>query len=103
MVRSRRSSVAEAHEIYKKYHRHYDLGDGDGDGEGGVDDTDIFTAAEKKHHTDSTALALGGRDHRPLGDTFPMYHRVMKTGVIYATSRAAVRGFRADKEGSWAK
>eukprot|EP00529_Nitzschia_sp_RCC80_P022917 CAMPEP_0113496770 /NCGR_PEP_ID=MMETSP0014_2-20120614/30290_1 /TAXON_ID=2857 /ORGANISM="Nitzschia sp." /LENGTH=476 /DNA_ID=CAMNT_0000390697 /DNA_START=82 /DNA_END=1508 /DNA_ORIENTATION=- /assembly_acc=CAM_ASM_000159 len=101
MARSRRSSVAEAHEIYKKYHRHYDLSNGDG-GEGGENDTDIFTAAEKKNHADSAAAVLGGRDHRPLGDRFPMYHRVTKTGVIYATSRAAVRGFRADKEGSWA-
>ena len=102
MARSRRSSVAEAHEIYKKYHRHYDLSNGDGE-DGGADDTDIFTAVEKKNHADSTTAVLGGRDHQPLGDRFPMYHRVMKTGVIYATSRAAVRGFRADKEGSWAK
>ena len=40
--------------------------------------------------------------HKPV-PTFPMYHRVMKTGVIYATSRAVSRGFSAMNEGEWAK
>jgi aspartate/methionine/tyrosine aminotransferase len=36
----------------------------------------------------------GGRGHKPV-PSFPMFHRVMKTGVIYATSRAAKHGFGA--------
>lgn len=41
------------------------------------------------------------RQATPHGD-FPMFHRVMKTGVIYATSRAKSNGFSAETEHDWA-
>lgn len=66
-----RSSVLEAHQIYLQYHR-----EAQGpDGQNGHDDP-----------------GEGGRGHKPVAQ-FPMFHRVQKTGVIYATSRAASRGF----------
>jgi hypothetical protein len=64
----------EAHSMYKKYHF---------------------------HHTDS------GKVHDERGETvedeasFPQFHKVPKTGVIYATSRAVEHGYTADDE-SWA-
>lgn len=66
---SHRTSVLEAHDIYSKYHRHFEEHDSSED--------------------------LGGRDHKPA-PSFPMFHRVMKTGVIYATSRASKHGFSPD-------
>jgi hypothetical protein len=104
----RRSSVVEAHEIYLKYHRHHQ--------------EDEKKVEGKK---DDAPKDLGGRDHKvrtitlkqwfsfslqtiltlPLQPvpTFPMFHRVMKTGVIYATSRAQSKGFSNETEGEWAK
>lgn len=83
----RRSSVAEAHEIYLKYHRHE--GGGDKDDDKAEDDNTVPTKD------------LGGRDHKPVL-RYPMFHRVMKTGVIYATSRAQKRGFSNESESEWA-
>jgi aspartate/methionine/tyrosine aminotransferase len=53
-----------------------------------------------RHHASSPST---DEHHRfgGAGKTFPMFHRVTKTGVIYATSRAASHGFRVD-DSSWA-
>jgi hypothetical protein len=88
-MKTRRASVVEAHEIYAKYHRHHE-------GEDlifGVDDDEAGIASED----------LGGRDHKPAGRNFKMFHKVMKTGVIYATSRARSKGFCPENLKEWAK
>jgi aspartate/methionine/tyrosine aminotransferase len=69
---SRRGSVKEAHDIYIKYHHH---------------------DQEQSAKLHSNEEDLGARDDKPTGGSFPMFHKVMKTGVIYATSRAASKGF----------
>jgi hypothetical protein len=68
------------------------------------DEKNAATAAT----TATTAEDIGGdRGHKPV-PSFPMFHRVMKTGVIYATSRAAKHGFGApgseddDADDPWA-
>ena len=57
------STAREAHEVYRRYHRHHQ---------------------EK----------VVGHDHQV--PKFAMFHRVSKTGVIYATSRASVYGFHGE-------
>lgn len=65
-------SVSEAHSMYLKYHRHHQS-----------------ESAETKSD-----------DHKKVPE-FSMFHRVAKTGVIYATSRAQARGFTAE-DPEWA-
>ena len=72
-----RSSVTEAHQIYLQYHREAERDEAAQLGEKEVSDG---------------ALHSEDREHKPVA-CFPMFHRVQKTGVIYATSRAAHRGF----------
>lgn len=69
---SQHASVSEAHLMYLKYHRHHQ----------------------------SEMAELKSRDRKKVPE-FPMFHRVAKTGVIYATSRAQCRGFSAD-DPEWA-
>jgi hypothetical protein len=71
----------EAHQIYLKYHHEHER-----DGSSGSE-------LDSEHD--------GHKKPVPVVPTFPMFHRVMKTGVIYATSRAATRGFTAD-DAAWA-
>jgi hypothetical protein len=76
--RRRYSSVVEAHQIFERYHREH----------------------EEDITVDNAATNHGGRGHKPV-PSFPMFHRVQKTGVIYATSRASSKGFSPDKQ-DWA-
>lgn len=88
MPRRRSVLAEEAHDIYLKYHRHHE-------GEDlvfGVDDDDAGVFNDD----------LGGHD-KPAGPNFKMFHRVMKTGVIYATSRARSKGFCTESVNEWAK
>jgi hypothetical protein len=83
--RARRSSVAEAHAIYDKYHRHrktVKVVEEDHDGEV----KPVLVADDKDTQAN---VAIGA-------DLFPQFHRVEKTGVIYATSRALSHGFHPD-------
>lgn len=94
-VRRRRSSVVEAHAIYEKYHRHRhtvkvieerdhgsDEGDDHGDDHGKV--KPVLVADDEDRPATATE------------DLFSQFHRVEKTGVIYATSRALRHGFHPD-------
>lgn len=75
----RRSSVAEAHTVYVKYHRHHTL---DGDEEEATIEEDHAYPRSKPPE-------------------FAQFHRVEKTGVIYATSRAKAHGFDPEDD-EWA-
>jgi hypothetical protein len=87
----RKTSVAEAHQVYWLYHRQTSSNvtnnnAGESTTAASVEQTasipqydDLFQAASKPSSL----------------DRFPMFHPVQKTGVIYATSRAAARGFVA--------
>lgn len=75
----RRTSLVEAHTIFDKYHQH-ELNEEKEEG-----------AAEASKQDKSTLKA----------ELFAQFHRVEKTGVIYATSRAASHGFSAENE-EWA-
>lgn len=103
----RRSSIIEAHNIYVKYHQ--DLSSS------GVPKVKVSpVVAESKPTTsddttkpdDTTTADPATRsslyedaidsNNDPLAikpETFPMFHRVEKTGVIYATKRAKSYGF----------
>lgn len=72
----RRSSIVEAHDMYRLYHQDTqdDLEDGTGD---------------KTEHKEETEVK------------FPMFTKVQKTGVIYATSRAVSKGF-SNENPEWA-
>jgi hypothetical protein len=88
-MKNRRTSVAEAHDIYEKYHHHHD-------GEDLIfsfDDDEAGVASEESGH----------RVHKAHGHNFKMFHKVMKTGVIYATSRAQSKGFSPENMNEWAK
>ena len=78
MPKPRRSSIIEAHDVFTKYHRHTSIDD---------DEDDDLLVTEPKV------------DSPP----FPMFHRVEKTGVIYATTRAKSHGFSPETEEEWAK
>jgi DNA-binding transcriptional MocR family regulator len=86
----RRSSVFEAHNVYLKYHR--DLST--------VEDGAAQPAVEN-------SVAAAGAPPLPPAppqarrDAFRQFHRVEKTGVIYATSRASAHGFNPE-DPSWA-
>lgn len=80
-ARSRRSSVIEAHDVFEKYHKH------------------LSSPSEEK---EPVLLDEVQRARKP-NESFPMFHRVMKTGVIYATTRAKSNGFSAETEEEWAK
>jgi hypothetical protein len=95
--RRRRSSVIEAHAIYDKYHRHRkpvkvmieEAGDdGDEDHHDG------------EHHDGKVKPVLvADGENMPasaIAELFPQFHRVEKTGVIYATTRALRHGFHPD-------
>jgi len=43
-----------------------------------------------------------GSTTQSISASFPMFHRVMKTGVIYATTRAKSNGFSTETEEEWA-
>ena len=110
--KSRRSSLLEAHNIYLKYHR--DLDDVEDNDDDNNNDDKAAPAADgstppspdpptaststKKQSTDDDEKMLLAPQHR---DAFRQFHRVEKTGVIYATSRAASHGFHPD-DSSWA-
>jgi len=94
--RARRSSVIEAHNIYEKYHQ--DLMEGD--------------VIEEGEDQDKGKQEENGGDVPPQEGTrlrvkpevmqrFRMFHRVEKTGVIYATKRAISRGF-SPNDPTWA-
>lgn len=85
-ARSRRSSVIEAHNVFNLYHKHNSI-EFDGTEEEGV------TGGESKEAAAPTA------EQKPL---FPQFHKVMKTGVIYATTRAKKQGFSPETEHEWA-
>jgi len=75
-----RSSIIEAHNIYVKYHK--DLVDAGP----GLE----LPEAEKPMYAD---VLTGDDPLQRKPESFPMFHRVEKTGVIYATKRASSRGF----------
>jgi len=81
-ARCRRSSVIEAHAVFQKYHRHHSK-------ELTIDEKDEDEYNKIQQASSSTP--------------FPMFHRVEKTGVIYATSRAKSNGFSPQTEDEWAK
>ena len=94
--RRRRSSVIEAHAIYEKYHRHQPAGktvqvvEEDEDGDEGDDHGDggkvepVFVADDEDRPATANV------------ELFSQFHRVEKTGVIYATTRALRHGFHPD-------
>lgn len=84
----RGSSVWEAHAIYLKYHCHADSYLDDN-----ADDSKK-EAIIPEHEAVSMATATAA-------PTFSMFHKVQKTGVIYATSRATSHGFTAESS-EWA-
>jgi hypothetical protein len=120
----RSSSVQEAHQIYLQYHReahhhHHHPNQMfekiDSKNEDDDDDYDDLNNEKnhnkdqkiKVHRIDSAALhgtsrqnSVEDHDHKPMMN-FPMFHRVQKTGVIYATARATSRGFGTDPEEEW--
>jgi len=76
--RSCQTSVKEAYDVFEKYHRHHT--------ENVLDEKD-----EEKVQKGPTQ-----------SPSFPMFHRVMKTGVVYATTRAKSNGFSPETEDDWA-
>ena len=91
--RRRRSSVIEAHAIYDKYHRHQpktvkaieeDDASDDGDDHGDGDNVEPVLVADDEDRPAATV------------ELFSQFHKVEKTGVIYATSRALRKGFHPD-------
>jgi hypothetical protein len=82
---TRRESVVEAHQVYTRYHRH---------------ESHTYSKNEKSSPVDSASRRDVGTTASPTAE-FPMFHTVMKTGVIYATSRAVSHGFTGD-DSSWA-
>jgi len=83
MPSGRRSSVVEAHEAYMKYHKHHVASDDDEQEE--VEGSAEYLSSVKTEE----------------GDPWPQFHRVEKTGVIYATSRAKRHGFDPE-DPAWA-
>lgn len=81
MSRNFRQSIVEAHSVFEKYHRHEEIDVNENEDE-------IITGKAKREPNPS--------------QSFPMFHRVMKTGVIYATSRARSNGFSVETEDDWA-
>jgi len=67
----RRSSVIEAHNVYAKYHIHRE--------------EEEETPRDDSQATPATTSPASGSG----SEKFAQFHRVEKTGVIYATSRAA--------------
>lgn len=84
--RRQRSSIIEAHQIFMQYHR---------DSHHENDDDEKETKAP-------TPITVVSKPSGATSTLFPMFHRVQKTGVIYATSRATSRGFNAKTETEWA-
>jgi hypothetical protein len=82
--------------IYLKYHRHHQpFAEED---ENNAAKAAASTATTEAHAAAAAADMGGGdRGHKQV-PSFPMFHRVMKTGVIYATSRAAKYGFGASPD-----
>ena len=70
-----------AHEIFLQFHKHRPQS--------------LRVLKEEEDGSDETKIPL-----RPT-EPFEMFHTVMKTGVIYATSRAVKRGFSMEDE-EWA-
>lgn len=83
MTKSRvgRLSIIEAHDMFDKYHRHKEL--------------------DVKEEEDELTTEKVQQGPTP-SPSFPMFHRVMKTGVIYATTRARSNGFSVETEDDWA-
>ena len=85
----RRSSVIEAHNVYLKYHR----------------DLSTVEDGAAQARVDFPLSAVGDLPSPPPAaarrDAFRQFHRVEKTGVIYATSRASAHGFDPE-DPSWA-
>jgi DNA-binding transcriptional MocR family regulator len=93
----RRSSVAEAHAIYLKYHRDLSRLDTEDD------DEDDHSGSINKKGLERELLeppSLTKTAHQQ-GSSFMQFHRVEKTGVIYATSRASSYGFNPE-DSAWA-
>jgi aspartate/methionine/tyrosine aminotransferase len=84
----RRSSVIEAHNVYLKYHR-------------------VLSTVEDSSAQATLAAPVAAAGAAPSPppparrDGFRQFHRVEKTGVIYATSRASSHGFDPE-DPSWA-
>lgn len=96
----RRSSLVEAHDIYKKYHRHFEDGD---DLEAPGDEVGLAVDNAKHEPPTGPRDAAGLKPGRQPKPYFEMFHRVMRTGVIYATSRAQSHGFSLTTEDEWVK
>ncbi|OEU15228.1 aminotransferase, classes I and II superfamily [Fragilariopsis cylindrus CCMP1102] len=96
-ARARRSSVMEAHSVFDVYHKHQEISatfeelSVEMEAEDAKDDAD----AKSKSHE----IFEKGRKSSP---SFPQFHKVMKTGVIYATTRAKSNGFSPETEHEWA-
>jgi len=102
----RRSSIIEAHDVFTKYHRHHPSGltldeHGDDDEE---DSAPLAPESKTVAGLSLTESVIEGvqRGRKP-SPSFPMFHNVMKTGVIYATTRAKSNGFSPETEDEWAK
>lgn len=96
---NRHSSIEEVHAIYEKYHKHQL-----------DDDTDSVLAAAavaatgaSSHGSEISSVdeACPPPPEPPSPPDFAQFHRVQKTGVIYATSRAASHGF-SPTDPTWA-
>ena len=72
-----------AHEIFLQFHKHRPQS--------------LRVLKEEEDGSDETKIPITLRPTEP----FEMFHTVMKTGVIYATSRAVKRGFSMEDE-EWA-
>jgi len=75
-----------AHDVFLQFHRHR---------ASSIRDLNLKVANEEDDYEDA------GTPAPPVSDRFDMFHHVMKTGVIYATSRAQCFGFQME-DPQWA-
>ena len=97
----RRSSVLEAHQIYLQYHREATPASDAAATSNILHEDDDRDNEDTTKHPTVLLNTTEDREHKPVPQ-FPMFHRVQKTGVIYATSRASCRGFSPESAGEWA-
>jgi len=96
-ARARRSSVMEAHSVFDVYHKHQEIPDTFEELSTEMEAEDSKDDADAK--SESHEIPKRGRKPSP---SFPQFHKVMKTGVIYATTRAKSNGFSPETEHEWA-
>ncbi len=97
MMASRRNT---AHDLFAEFHRH----------RSGLDDVPAATLGrivdddDEDHEGEEEVPPSSGGGNVEGGEraSFEMFRNVMKTGVLYATSRAQNRGFKSLDDPEWA-